>query len=35
MRVDRDQLMKARGIVFAAAAVLIVIAYLISRMHGA
>ena len=35
MRVDKGQLMKARGIVYVAAAVIIVVAYLISRTHGA
>lgn len=35
MRVDRGQLMKARGTVYVAAAVIIAVAYLISRIHGA
>jgi hypothetical protein len=35
MRVDKDRLMKARGIVYVATAALIAVAYLISRMHGA
>jgi hypothetical protein len=35
MRVNRDRVMKARGVVYLAAAVIIAVAYLISRMHGA
>jgi hypothetical protein len=32
---DKDRLMKARGIIYVGAAVLIAIAYLISRLRGA
>jgi hypothetical protein len=32
---NKDRLMNARGIVYVSAAVLIAIAYLISRLHGA
>ena len=32
---DKDRLMKARGILYVGAAVVIVIAYLISRLRGA
>ena len=35
MRVDKDRMLKARGIVYVGAAVLIALAYLMSRLHGA
>ncbi len=35
MRLDRDRLTKARGLVYLGAGALIAIAYLISRLHGA
>jgi hypothetical protein len=35
MSLDKDRLMKARGIVYIAAGALVAIAYLISRLRGA